>query len=75
MSLRIIFVSFFLYYFVLNDSNYSCNLIDKSRILEYQLLNIIQTNEAGVYIHNLHTLSSLKSTHFSFVPFLLNTKS
>lgn len=50
MSLRIIFVSFFLYYFVLNDSNYSCNLIDKSRILEYQLLNIIQTNEADVYI-------------------------
>lgn len=50
MSLRIIFVSFFLYYFVLNDSNYSCNLIDKSRILEYQLLNIIQTNEANVYI-------------------------
>lgn len=50
MSLRIIFVSFFLYYFVLNDSNYSCNLIDKSRILEYQLLNIIQTNEACVYI-------------------------
>lgn len=48
MSLRIIFVSFFLYYFVLNDSNYSCNLIDKSRILEYQLLNIIQTND--VYI-------------------------
>lgn len=72
MSLRIIFVSFFLYYFVLNDSNYSCNLIDKSRILEYQLLNIIQTNEA---IHNLHTLSSLKSTHLFFVPFLLNTKS
>lgn len=48
MSLQIIFVSFFLYYFVLNDSNYSCNLIDKSRILEYQLLNIIQTND--VYI-------------------------
>lgn len=41
---------FFLYYFVLNDSNYSCNLIDKSKILEYQLLNIIQTNEACVYI-------------------------
>lgn len=72
MSLRIIFVSFFLYYFVLNDSNYSCNLIDKSRILEYQLLNIIQTNEADVYI--IYILFQVWNQRI-FVPFLLNTKS